>query len=153
MVAALQGLLGLLGRVMLCAIFIYSVVMDKVPNFERLSVDLAARGIAQPKIVLGAVIGFIVFGSVLVIVGYWARLGALLLLATLGCITYWMYPFWTIEDLAARHEVMTQFIKNVSIGGAMVMILANGGGVWSIDCCWAEEEEEVTAAPPAKAKI
>jgi putative oxidoreductase len=131
---------------MLSAIFIYSIATDKVPNFDRLAADLGGRGIVSPKIVLGAGIGFAALGCLLLIVGYWARMGALLLAAVLASVTYWLYPFWTVEDLALRQPMMLQFVKNVSIFGALVMILAGGGGAWSIDCCRREQEQET---PPA----
>ena len=144
MLAALQGLIGLIGRVMLCAIFIASVAMNKIPNFETVAQDLAAKGVPSPKIVLAGAVVFLIVGSVSLIVGYWSRFGALLLLIVLGAMTYWFHAFWTIEDLTLRQAEMVEFIKNVSIGGALVVILANGGGAWSLDeCCQ-------TTTPPAE---
>jgi putative oxidoreductase len=86
---------------------------------------------------MGAIAFFIV-GSLLVVTGYRARLGALLLLVFLVPAAAYFHAFWdyTLWDpAAAPHEQqvqMSQFLKNVALMGAMLFIIANGPGPWSL---------------------
>jgi putative oxidoreductase len=67
-----------------------------------------------------------------VILGYQARIGALLLLVFLVLATYFFHNFWALEGKEAEAQ-MIQFMKNLSMAGAMVFLIANGSGAWSLD--------------------
>ena len=87
-------------------------------------------------------IAFLILGSLLVILGYKARFGALLLLIFLGLATYYFHDFWTFEGEAQQGE-MIQFMKNLGLGGAMLYIIANGSGHWSLDSTREDDDEFV----------
>ena len=139
MLRMLQGTLAVLGRVMLCAIFLMSAVGNKIPNFEQVAGYMAKMGVPQPKIMLVGAIAFLVVGSLSIILGYRARFGALLLLVFLVLASYYFHNFWTYEQGSPEHkEQMIQFMKNLGLMGAMVLIIANGTGPCSLDgrkCC------------------
>jgi len=57
-------------------------------------------GVPQPRLLLVGAIVFLIIGSVSVIVGYHARIGATLLLTFLILASYFFHPFWSLEGQA-----------------------------------------------------
>ena len=127
----IQGLLGLLARLMIVTIFLLSVA-NKALKFNDVAASMAAEGVPQPKILLAGAIAFLVLGGLSVLLGYKARLGALLLLVFLGAATYYFHDFWKAEPEKQAGE-MIQFMKNLALMGTMVFIIANGAGAGSLD--------------------
>jgi putative oxidoreductase len=128
-----RGVLSVLGRLMLCAIFLMSALGNKIPNFHQLAGVMAKEGVPAPQVLLVGAIVFLVAGSLSVIVGYKARVGAVLLLVFLVLATYYFHDFWTIADSQARQEQMIHFMKNLSMMGAMLLVIANGVGPWTLE--------------------
>jgi len=128
----LQGILAVTGRVLLCVIFLMAAVGNKIPHFSDVAQLMDSKGIPQPKLMLAGAIVFLLAGSLSVITGYRARIGALLLLVFLVLATYYFHNFWAITEAKAQQEQMVQFMKNLSMVGAMLFIIANGPGPMSI---------------------
>lgn len=137
------GALSLLGRMMVVAVFLFALVGHGVSQFADVAAKLTAQGIpaAQATLILGMVV--LGVGSVLVVLGYYTRVGALLLLLLLGMATATFCDYWTIQDEVASAAVAVHFMQNVAIAGALVFLLANGGGAWSLDGCAAETDDEL----------
>ena len=129
----IQGILAVLGRVMLCTIFLLSAVGNKIPNFKAVAEVMEKEGVPAPQIMLVGAIVFLIAGSVSVVVGFKARIGAALLLVFLGLATYFFHDFWTLTDPRAKQDQMIHFMKNLALMGAMVLIIANGTGPMSLD--------------------
>ncbi len=130
--SALQGPLSLIGRVLLCAIFLLSAVGNKIPQFESVKGYMASEGVPMPALALVGAIVFLICGSLAVISGYQARFGAGLLAVFLVLATYYFHDFWKLEGQARQME-MIQFLKNLSLMGTMVFLIANGSGPLSLD--------------------
>ena len=128
----LQGFVTVTGRVLLCVIFLMAAVGSKISHFSEVAQLMASKGIPAPTLMLAGAIVFLLAGSLSVITGYRARIGASLLLVFLVLATYFFHNFWAIADAHARQEQMIQFMKNLSIMGAMLFIIANGPGPMSI---------------------
>jgi putative oxidoreductase len=124
--------LTLLGRVLLCAIFLMAAVGNKIPDFTGVASYMEQHHVPQPQLLLVGAILFLIAGSVSVILGYMARLGAILLLVFLVLASYYFHNFWDYDGQRQQQE-MIQFLKNVAIMGAMVLIIANGPGPLSLD--------------------
>lgn len=130
---ALRGALTVLGRILLSTIFLLSAVGNKVPNFRVVAGFMEAKGVPAAQYMLVGAIVFLVVGSLSVIVGYKARFGATLLLVFLVLATYFFHDFWAQTDPKAQQDQMIQFMKNLSMMGAMLLIIANGPGPLSLD--------------------
>ena len=130
---AVQGFLSVLGRVLLCAIFFMSTVGQKVPRFNETVSLMASKGVPAPQVLLVGAIVFLLAGTASVVLGYRARVGALLLLVFLVLASYYFHNFWAISDPDKRQDQMIHFMKNLSMAGAMIFIIANGSGAWSLD--------------------
>lgn len=126
-----MAILSLLGRIMIAGIFLMSAVGNKIPNFSGVTQYMAAEGVPMPKVMLAGAIAFLIAGSLSIITGYYARIGAGLLLIFLILATYFFHDFWTFEG-DARQQQMIQFLKNVSLMGTMVFVMANGSGAMSL---------------------
>ena len=129
----LQGIVAVLGRILLCTIFFLAAVGNKIPHFQAVAGVMAKEGIPAPQIMLVGAIAFLIVGSLSVILGYKARFGATLLLIFLVLATYYFHDFWTVSDPQAKQEQMIQFMKNLGLMGAMLLVIANGTGPMSLD--------------------
>ncbi|MEO1617585.1 MAG: DoxX family protein [Planctomycetota bacterium] len=123
---------SLAGRFMIATIFFMSAVGNKIPNFSSVSQYMASEGVPLPSVMLFGGIVFLITGSLSLIAGYKTEIGAGLLLVFLILATYFFHDFWTLEG-EARQQQMIQFMKNLSLMGTMVFLMANGSGRLSVD--------------------
>lgn len=142
----LIGLTTLTSRIMLALIFLMSALGNKIPKFNDVAGYMAAEGVPMPQFMLAGAIVFLVAGSVSLVLGFRARWGATLLLIFLVLATYYFHDFWqwpaeALWVLSTNDQVMLpvqqvemiSFMKNVALMGAMLFVIANGAGAWSLD--------------------
>ena len=142
----LQGIGTVLGRVMLALIFLMSALGNKIPKFNDVVGYMASEGVPVPQVMLVGAIVFLIAGSLSIILGFKARIGAGLLLVFLVLATYFFHDFWTWPEdakwvLSLNSDVqmpvlqieMISFMKNMALMGAMLFIMSNGSGPWSLD--------------------
>src|SRR5687768_13446738 len=144
-----QGLASVAGRVLLSLIFAMSV-FGKLTNYSGTAEVMAGQGVPAPTILLAGAILFLAVGSISVVLGYKTQIGAVLLLVFLALATFFFHDFWAQPTAAAQQAEMIQFLKNTALMGAMLFLVANGAGRWSLDGVSAASRV-VSAAPPAKA--
>jgi putative oxidoreductase len=132
MFQALRGPLTVVGRLMLCTIFFLAAVGNKIPHFSDTAKVMESAGVPAPQLLLVGAIVFLIAGSLSVIAGYKARIGAALLLTFLVLATYYFHAFWKLEGQEQQAQ-MIHFMKNLSMMGAMLFIIANGSGPMSVD--------------------
>src|SRR6185437_9387520 len=92
-----QGILAVLGRLMLATIFLLSAV-GKLSNFKGTAGMMADKGIPAAQVLLVGAIAFEVGGGLSILLGYRPRIGAVLLLVFLVLATYYFHDFWKIDD-------------------------------------------------------
>ncbi|MFO1020121.1 MAG: DoxX family protein [Planctomycetales bacterium] len=117
----LQGIVTVLGRIALSTIFLMSAVGNKIPQFSNVVKYMEANDVPAPQILLPSAIVFLIAGSLSVILGFKARIGATLLLVFLILATYYFHDFWTLTDPQQVQMQMIQFMKNLSMAGAMLL--------------------------------
>jgi putative oxidoreductase len=118
---------------MISTIFLMAAVGNKIPHFNEVAKVMAAKGIPAPSIMLVGAIVFLIVGSLSVILGYKVQIGATLLLIFLVLATYFFHDFWKQTDPKAMQEQMVQFMKNLSMMGTMLFLIANGPGPFSLE--------------------
>lgn len=128
----IQSLTTVLGRFMIATIFLLSAVGNNIPKFQDVAGYMGSKGVPQPQLMLAGAIVFLIAGSLSMIVGYHARFGAALLAIFLVLATYYFHDFWNLQGQESQME-MIQFMKNLSMLGTMVFIIANGSGPMSLD--------------------
>jgi putative oxidoreductase len=131
---AIQGFLSLLGRVLLASIFLIAL-RHHLMQFAQINQALTEKHIPGPAVVHVLAIGFMAIGGISLILGYKARFGAVLLLVFLGVAGYYFHNFWRFSPGLDREDALSQFLKNIALMGAMLFIVANGPGAWSLDEC------------------
>ncbi|MGF1578286.1 MAG: DoxX family protein [Gemmataceae bacterium] len=133
----LQNVLSVFGRVCLCVIFLMSAVGKKIPDFNGTVEYMEGEmpfSVDVLRILLVGAIAFLILGSVSIIAGYWARIGAFLLLVFLGLATYFFHDFWTFDPESKEFQMqMLNFMKNLGLFGGLLFIMANGSGAGSLD--------------------
>jgi len=129
---SLQGVVAVIGRILLSTIFLMSALGNKIPNFSAVAGSMAKEGVPAPQLMLVGAIAFLIAGSLSIIMGYKARFGAGLLLVFLVLATYFFHDFWNFTG-QEQQEQMIQFMKNLGLMGAMLMVIANGPGPLSFD--------------------
>ena len=123
----LKGFGILIGRILLVLIFLKSVI-GKIENFEGTAQYMASHGIAPyTNFFLVGAIFFELAGSITVILGYFARFGAILLLIFLIPTTL------IFHDAFVDPKMMIHFMKNVGIFVGLLVLLAAGAGRFSLD--------------------
>ncbi len=74
-------------------------------------------------------------GGLSILLGFKARLGAVLIILFLVPVTFMMHKFWDITDPQMQQMQMAMFMKNVSmLGGALII-----AGVGPQRACWSGE--------------
>jgi putative oxidoreductase len=121
-----------IARFLLTFIFLSSVA-NKVMNFGPTTEYMATNGMPLPPLMLVIAIVLLVAGGLSVLLGYQARIGAALLILFLITATWFFHAFWTFGDPGEAQSQMIQFMKNMGLMGAMLFIIANGSGPWSLD--------------------
>lgn len=119
-----------LGRVLLALIF----VAAGPSHFAKSTWDYAARqGVPATSILVPIAGALALIGGLSVALGFYARIGALLLALFLIPVTLWMHAFWHVADPMMHQLQQVQFMKNVAIFGASLLLMYFGAGPISLD--------------------
>ena len=125
-----NGAVVFVGRVFLVLLFLISA-----PSyFSAQGIKYAAsQGVplASLAVPLSGLIALA--GSVSIVLGYRARLGAWLIVLFLVPVTFTMHKFWAVTDPTMAHMQMINFMKNIEIIGGSLLISQFGAGPWSLD--------------------
>jgi len=121
----------LLGRVLLGAIFVVAG-FSKLMTFNASMAMMASQGIPMAGIALALAIVFELGGGLMVVLGYKARLGALMLFVFIIPVTFVFHSFWGMEGAEMANQ-SHHFLKNLSMMGGCLYVMACGAGAYSID--------------------
>lgn len=86
----------------------------------------------DPKTLVRIDAGVKLAGGTLLAMGKFPRLSSLMLLQSLGWTTFAAHRFWEEKEASQRQEQMTQFIKNMSLAGGLLLASADTEGKPSI---------------------
>jgi putative oxidoreductase len=119
----------LLGRLLYAFLFVIGGAAD----FSKMAMDHAQSvGVPMASIAV-PLAGFIaVVGGLSVALGYKVRCGAWLIVLFLVPVTILMHAFWKIADPQMAQLEQVNFLKNVSMLGAALMMTQMGSGPASL---------------------
>jgi putative oxidoreductase len=122
--AALENFTELAGRVLLASLFLLSG-LSKLGAYTATAGYMSAFGV--PSALLPAVIATEVLGAIAIILGWQTRVvaGLLAIFSVLTAITF--------HTNFGDQMQMILFLKNVSIAGGFLLLVANGAGPLSVD--------------------
>ena len=127
----LTNLLALAGRILIATIFVISG-FGKIGGFEGVAGYIGSKGLPMPQVLAALTIALELGGGILLILGFKTRWVAALFFLWLIPTTVIFHAFWGLDPKAAQ-QMQIHFLKNVSIMGAMLMLVAFGPGAWSLD--------------------
>lgn len=120
----------LIGRILIALIFLKSG-FEKITGFSMVAGYMAKVGMPAAEFLLVGSIVFEIAGGLMVLLGWHARWGALLLAIFIVPATLIFHNFWAVEAAQYTNQ-MNHFMKNVSILGALVLIMGMGSGPLSL---------------------
>lgn len=121
-----MDVVALIGRILFVVLFLGSA-------FGHFTQSAAMAGYAQSKGVPAAKVAVLVsgvvmlVGALMVLLGLWGDLGALLLVIFLLPTAFLMHAFWKETDAQTKQLEMIQFQKDLALAGASLFIFA----VWA----------------------
>ena len=115
--------LPLAARICLALIFLNAGV-NHLTGFQGFVQTIASKNLPLPAVLAAGTVCFQLLGAIALIIGFKARIGALLLILFLIPATLFFHPPTT--DL-------TNFLKNLSLIGGLLMVMAYGPGLISVD--------------------
>jgi putative oxidoreductase len=83
----------------------------------------AAKGVPVPDVAVTVAALFLLFGSLSILLGWRPDLGIAAIVIFLLAVTFPMHNFWA-ESGATRTADMVNFMKNIALLGAAVMLVA-----------------------------
>jgi putative oxidoreductase len=119
------------GRLLLALIFIISG-FNKVMGWPGVVGAVEAKGLPIPLLFGAGAIVAELGGGLLVALGFKARFGALVLIVFTIVTTVVFHNYWAFEG-PDRQVQMINFMKNLSMTGGLLLVLAYGAGPLSVD--------------------
>lgn len=116
-----MDVLLIIGRVLFAIIFL-------LMGWAHISKPSNMVGYAQSKKVPAAKLSIqisgllLIFGSISIILGIYADLGALVIAILLAMFALKMHDFWAQTDAQQKHSEMAQFLKDFSMSGAALVL-------------------------------
>jgi uncharacterized membrane protein YphA (DoxX/SURF4 family) len=129
---SMTGFLSFTGRIFLSAIFLCSAYM-LASDWNDMFTVLAEHGLAQPApYLMAASLVCEILGGVALLLGFWSRAGAFLLIIYLASVTLILNNFWAYPRAEQAVQVV-MCLKNLAIMGGLFNVMAFGAGPFSID--------------------
>lgn len=126
-----QNLASLAGRVLLVLIFLGSG-LDKVAHQEMTLGYMNSVHLPAPQLLLWLSVLIEIGAGLAIVLGWNARWAAALLFLWMIPVTAVFHNPWAGDPSQAQMQ-MIHLMKNLSIMGGLLMLLALGPGGWSVD--------------------
>lgn len=121
----------LTGRILLALIFVLAG-FEKITGFAGTVGYIAGRGLPLPNLLAVVAIVVELGGGIMLVLGWKARWAALALFVFTALAALLFHNFWAAPADQAANQ-MIHFLKNISIMGGLLYVMACGGGGMSLD--------------------
>ena len=125
------GLVAFVGRILIAAIFVLSGLSKLTAPAATIGY-IQSAGLPAPSIAYGVALLVELGGGILLIIGWKTRWVALAFFLWLIPTTLIFHKFWGIDAAQVQNQ-FNNFMKNISIMGAMWMLMGFGPGAYSVD--------------------
>jgi putative oxidoreductase len=122
--------IALIGRVLLAAMFVLAGI-DKISGFEGTAGYIASVGLPFSEVLTVLTIAVEIGAGLALIVGFQVRIAALLLAGFTLAASVLFHNYWAMPAEQAYVQQL-MFMKNISVAGGLLMIVALGGGSFSL---------------------
>jgi putative oxidoreductase len=124
------GLVPFVGRLLLVSEFLIAL-NGKISGWDGQAAYMASHGIRFVAPLLGAALAIELLGSICLIAGYRAETAAAVMFVYLGIVSFLLHDFWNQTGMRAAAN-QTEFFKNLSIMGGLLLMAAFGPGRWAL---------------------
>lgn len=121
----------LIGRLFIASYF-FLAGASKLSSFSESLTLYEKHSIPYPAFFLYLSAALLIFGAIMVLIGYRTRIGALFLILALLPTTFIFHNFWSQEGDALIFRAVF-FFKDIAISGGLLYILSRGAGLCSLD--------------------
>ena len=112
----------LIGRVLLAGIFIWSGLGFHL-GMRQMAVGYAqAKGAPWPQVTVPLTGIAEAAAGVMIVIGLWVDLAALVIAVFLVLTSYFMHAFWKVEDPQEKMVEQVHFMKDISLLGAALVL-------------------------------
>jgi putative oxidoreductase len=126
-----RDLAALAGRILLAATFAVSGY-GKIHNFAGTAAFMASKGLPLTEVLLVLAILAELGCGLAVMIGWKTRLAALAIIIFTVVATAVFHNFWAVPPEQAMMQQI-QFMKNLSIIGGLLLLVAFGPGRYAVD--------------------
>jgi putative oxidoreductase len=122
----------LAGRVLMGWIYVESG-FRKLAGMDAFVASLVRRGVPQATVMgwIGAPLEF--FGGLALVLGVYMRCATIAMIVFTIVATLIGHRYWEIAEPAARRMQQSNFAKNITIVGGLILLHVTGGGRFSFD--------------------
>ncbi len=113
----------LISRIVLGGFFVYSGA-NHFTGFATMTQYAKAKGVPFPAVAQGVAGLMLLIGGLSIMSGMYPMVGIFLLVAFLVPVTLMMHNFWKLADPQMRMADKVNFMKNMALAGAILMLLA-----------------------------
>ena len=121
-----------LGRLVI-AWFFLSEAWRRLRDFEGTVVLMHMKHIPNAELLLALTIALMVLGALSILLGYQARVGALILFGLTVIVSVFMHDYWKLGDGVDRDADYDLFIRNIAIAGGLLFLVGMGPGPFAMD--------------------
>ena len=110
------------GRILLAAVFINSGIFH-LAGHNNATAYAKSKGVPAPGFFVALTGIQIIAGGAMIVLGWHAIVGALLLLVFLIPVAIIMHPFWRVTDPMQRMGEQVHFFKDLALAGAALLYM------------------------------
>ena len=118
-----MGIQVVIGRLLFAALFLVSAY-GHLTRRKMMAGYAASRGVPAAELLVVATGVQMAVGSLMVALGVWPDLGALILFLFLIVTAFWMHPFWKESEPQNRAMERVQYYKDLALAGAALVMFA-----------------------------
>jgi uncharacterized membrane protein YphA (DoxX/SURF4 family) len=122
-------LVFLVGRLLIGGLFAF-MGLNHFMDTDTMTGYAASKGVPAPRLSVLASGATLVFGGLLIVLGLYPAVGAGVIAGFFLVVTPKMHDFWNVEDPQQQQSEMTDFLKNVVLLGASLVLLSLGTQPW-----------------------
>lgn len=122
-----------IGRLLISIVFILAGI-GKIIDFRGATETLNSMGIVGAKYFMLAALLLELVGGLLLLLGWYTRVGIIILMIFMFPVTFMFHAFWNYSGAEMAMQI-SNFLKNLAIYGGLFAFYSFGPGRWSVDAC------------------
>ncbi len=111
-----------IGRILFGGYFLLNG-LNHLFKLNQMASYAAAKKVPVPKLAVIVTGLMLLAGGLAVLTGLYVTIGLWLLVIFLVFVTPWMHNFWTVQDPMQRMGEQVNFLKNIGLLGAVLLLL------------------------------